>query len=140
MHSRISSTRRTTGSILAVAALALALASCDSGSDSVISPPSDPISDPATDPITDTRPSGQEFSTQERVDMLLGSTQEQAENLAIEFGWTVRVGRVDDEQFMLTEDYQLGRMTIELDSDDTGTPVVTSVTVELDGGPQTFTA
>lgn len=52
--------------------------------------------------------------------------------------WDVptRVGRVGDEQYALTEDYVIGRMTAEFDDDGTGTMVVTSVTVELDGGPE----
>lgn len=52
----------------------------------------------------------------------------------------IRIGRIDEEQFMLTEDYQVGRITVELDTlkgDDK--PVVTSATVELPDGPETFT-
>lgn len=51
----------------------------------------------------------------------------------------VRIGRVDDEHMALTEDYQIGRITVELDDlDGDGTPVVTSATVELPDGPETF--
>lgn len=46
----------------------------------------------------------------------------------------VRIGRRGDEQMLLTEDYVIGRMTVELDEVD-GTFVVTSVTVELTEGP-----
>lgn len=49
----------------------------------------------------------------------------------------VRVGRRGDEQMMLTEDHRVGRLTVELDPDDDGTFVVTSVTVELQDGPET---
>jgi hypothetical protein len=49
----------------------------------------------------------------------------------------VRIGRKGDEQFMLTEDYVLGRSTVELDDDGDGYRV-TSVTVELPDGPETF--
>lgn len=120
---------------------AIALTACGDGDDAVTSPPANELpTDPQDGAAGGTRPADQEFTTQERVDLLLGTTQEEAENVALEFGWTVRVGRIDDEQFALTEDYQLDRMTLELDSDASGTPVVTSVTVELDGGPQTFTA
>lgn len=49
----------------------------------------------------------------------------------------IRIARIDDERFMLTEDYQVGRITVELDDVD-GTPIVTSATVELPSGPETF--
>lgn len=49
----------------------------------------------------------------------------------------VRVARRGTEQFALTEDYVLGRLTVDLD-DDGGGFRVTSVTVELPGGPETL--
>lgn len=49
----------------------------------------------------------------------------------------VRVRRRGDEQFMLTEDYVLGRLTVDLDDDGDGYRVM-SVTVELPDGPETF--
>lgn len=49
----------------------------------------------------------------------------------------VRIARKGGEQFMLTEDYVLGRMTVELDAED-GEYRVTSVTVELPGGPESL--
>ena len=49
----------------------------------------------------------------------------------------VRIGRRGEEPFTLTEDYVLGRSTVELDDDGTGFRVV-SVTVELPDGPETF--
>ena len=52
----------------------------------------------------------------------------------------VRIGRRGDEQMALTEDYQVGRMTVELDQDVDSIYRVTSVTVELNGGPKTITA
>lgn len=52
----------------------------------------------------------------------------------------VRIGRRGDEQFALTEDYQVGRMTVELDQDVDSIYRVTAVTVELAEGPRTFTA
>jgi hypothetical protein len=51
----------------------------------------------------------------------------------------VRIGRHGDEQFMLTEDYVLGRIIVELDDDGSGTFVVTQARVELPDGPETFT-
>jgi hypothetical protein len=50
----------------------------------------------------------------------------------------VRVARVGDEHFMLTEDYVLGRVTVELDDIDGSGNRVVSVTVELPDGPETF--
>jgi hypothetical protein len=49
----------------------------------------------------------------------------------------VRVGRRGEEHLMLTEDYRIGRITVELDEVE-GTYVVTSATVELPDGPETF--
>jgi hypothetical protein len=50
----------------------------------------------------------------------------------------VRVGRRGDEQMMLTEDYQVGRFTAELDEAEDGGFHVTVVTVELGDSPETF--
>lgn len=52
----------------------------------------------------------------------------------------VRIGRRGEEQYMLTEDYVLGRITVELDDDGSGTFVVTQALVELPDGPETFTS
>lgn len=54
-----------------------------------------------------------------------------------ELDGSVRVGRRGDEQMMLTEDYVLGRMTVELDERE-GEFRVTAVTVELPDGPETY--
>lgn len=50
----------------------------------------------------------------------------------------VRIARRGDEQFALTEDYVIGRMTAELDPDDAGVYRVVKVVVELTEGPMTF--
>lgn len=51
----------------------------------------------------------------------------------------IRIARIDDEQFALTRDYRVGRITVELDDvNGDGTPIVTSSTVELPDGPETF--
>jgi hypothetical protein len=56
-----------------------------------------------------------------------------------ELNETIRIGRIGDEQFALTEDYRAGRITVELDKvDGKGEPIVTSATVELPDGPETF--
>ena len=49
----------------------------------------------------------------------------------------VRISRRGDEELMLTEDYVLGRRTVQLEDDGSGHRVV-SVTVELPDGPETF--
>lgn len=58
----------------------------------------------------------------------------------LDLGPDLRIGRRGEEQFMLTEDYVIGRITVELDDEGSGTYVVTEATVELPGGPETFTA
>ena len=55
-----------------------------------------------------------------------------------ELGADVRVGRRGEETMMLTEDYRLGRLTVDLDLDDMDRWIVTAVTVELPDGPETF--
>jgi hypothetical protein len=52
----------------------------------------------------------------------------------------VRVARRGEETFALTEDYVLGRITVELDEDGSGSYAVTSATVELPEGSETFRA
>jgi hypothetical protein len=49
----------------------------------------------------------------------------------------VRIARRGSEQMALTEDYVLGRLTVELDEDGSAYRV-TSVTVELPAGPETL--
>ncbi len=51
---------------------------------------------------------------------------------------SVRIARAGDEQFALTEDYRIGRMTVELDPDSAGTLRVTKVVIELTDGPLTL--
>ena len=56
-----------------------------------------------------------------------------------ELNETIRIARIDAEQFMLTEDYRVGRITVELDTVEVGAqPIVTAATVELPDGPVTF--
>jgi hypothetical protein len=49
----------------------------------------------------------------------------------------VRIARRGSDEMMLTEDYVLGRLTVELDDDGSGYRV-TSVVVELPDGPESF--
>jgi hypothetical protein len=48
-----------------------------------------------------------------------------------------RVGRRGDETFALTEDFVVGRFTVELDDDGSGAYLITAVTVEVPGGAET---
>lgn len=57
-----------------------------------------------------------------------------------EFGDEARIARKGNVHFLLTEDYVLGRLTVELDDDGSGTYRVVSVTVELPDGPETISA
>jgi len=57
-----------------------------------------------------------------------------------DLGPDVRIARIDDEQFMLTEDYVVGRLTVELDTGDDGVARVTKVTLEAEDGPVTVEA
>ncbi|MEZ5298685.1 MAG: hypothetical protein R2697_21110, partial [Ilumatobacteraceae bacterium] len=49
----------------------------------------------------------------------------------------VRVARRGDEQFALTEDYVIGRITVDLDDTDGSGYRVVAATVELTDGPRT---
>lgn len=64
---------------------------------------------------------------------LLGLAEEDLQGLD-----DVRIGVVDGEALALTEDYVLGRRTVELETDD-GRTLVTAVTVELPDGPERLT-
>lgn len=81
----------------------------------------------------DDAPAGDEFPTDQAkadAEALLGVPEDQLAD-------DVRVSRRGEETFFLTEDYRLGRMTVELDEHD-GVYVVTAVVVELPEGPVTF--
>jgi hypothetical protein len=54
-----------------------------------------------------------------------------------ELGADVRVGHKDGEDYFLTEDHVLGRMTVTLEADADGVHRVTSVTVETPDGSET---
>ena len=62
---------------------------------------------------------------------LLGVAQDQLSD-------DVRIARAGDVQFALTEDYVIGRMTVELDPDEDGTMRVVTVVIELTDGPLTL--
>lgn len=50
----------------------------------------------------------------------------------------IRIGRIGDEPQVLTEDYQLGRLTVALDDTDGSGLRVVEVTVEMPSGPETY--
>lgn len=134
---------------LLVAACALALTACGTPDEAVSSP--DAGADPAagacamddpdcvdTPQDTDGEPVeiGEEGTEQLREDaqFYMGVQEEELPDID-----TVRIGRRGDEHMMLTEDYRVGRMTVDLDDvQGDGTFVVTEVTVELPEGPETF--
>ncbi|MDX1510937.1 MAG: hypothetical protein R3249_06300 [Nitriliruptorales bacterium] len=117
----------------ALAFSAIGLAACD-GATATDTPtdseaPSDPTGE-ADEPLGMTDNEGRE-----RLAHVLGVTEERAMELASENGWTLRVERRGDETFALTQDHMIGRITVELDSEDDGeTWRVTSAKVEVTSG------
>lgn len=86
---------------------------------------------PAAGDAAGTRPS--DDTMRETAQSLLGTAE-------ADLADDIRVGRRGGEQMALTEDYVIGRYTVELDDDGTGTFRVTAVTVEMEDGPETFSA
>jgi len=127
-----------TAAIVALAVAALALAACgDDGVTDDVPDPDEPVTsepgDGADDGTDDPDGFGADFDTdaaREEARAVLGMSEEDLPE-------DVRIARRGDESFMLTEDYVLGRRTVELDDDGDGFRV-TSVVVELPDGPETF--
>lgn len=122
---------------LAAATLALSalgLAAC--GDDTPIDRPTATESpDEPTDGGEDTLT---EQQARDRIAHFLGVNEERAEEIADDNDWILRVARRGEESFMLTQDYVIGRITVELDSEDAGeTWRVTKATVEATDGPVT---
>lgn len=90
----------------------------------------DVVTDDGMDDGSDTRPS--DDTMREQAQSLLGTPEG-------ELPADVRIGRRGDEHMMLTEDYVIGRMTVALEDDGTGTFVVTEITLELEDGPEVIT-
>jgi len=113
-------------SAFALSAL-LVLAACSS------EPEPAPLPPPLEAPVLEPDPAD-DFSVddaRQEANALLGVSE-------AELSSEVRVARRGDEEFMLTQDYVLGRFTVELDDQGAGFTVV-KVTVELPNGPETFT-
>lgn len=123
--------------MLAAGLFAVVAASC--GSDADGSEPDGSVS--AADPATDACLAGDpecvdgEVSAADIEDAaraLLGAREDELPD-------DVRVARRGDEVFGLTEDYVVGRLTVELD-DPAGDFVVSSVIAELPGGAAVFSS
>jgi len=96
--------------------------------------PDAPVSGPGGE-VPPPGPSDEAFPSEAARDQaraLLGSPES-------ELAPDVRVARRGEETFALTEDYVLGRITVELEHVDEGMYIVQSATVELPEGPETFT-
>ena len=123
---------RRTPLLIATLGLSFLLAACDPTD--VVTTPLDPagsaclVGDPD---CQDTGPSAEDSETGAR--SMLGLARH-------ELADDVRIARIDEVQFPLTEDYVIGRVTVELDTDTNGTARVTSVLVEHEDGPITVTA
>lgn len=70
-----------------------------------------------------------------RAEQLLGESIDEAERIADEEGFDLRIGRLDGADRMTTEDWVPGRATVSVRDDE-----VTEVTIEHDGGPTTYPA
>lgn len=140
---------RTPTTAALLAALAIAIVGCGTGTPAdagAEAPVSDGGADPNAGMCAPEMPdcvdadlggdgAGDEFDSEterETARAMLGMAED-------ELAPDVRIGRRGDEQMALTEDYRLGRKSVELDADADGTFRVVSVVVELPDGPETFT-
>jgi hypothetical protein len=129
-------------SLALVLVLALAASACGDDDTDVATPgntggddvPSGSVGDPDQDPDVEPVDGGDEFPTDQAREDARGYLGMNEGDLPDE----VRIRRRGDEQFMLTEDYVLGRVTVELDDTDGSGYRVTSLVVELPDGPETF--
>jgi len=86
----------------------LLLPACSSANDSTSS---------TTDGSVVTVPQGNVVITDEQAATLVGKTESIAEAEAHASGWVWRIGSRDGEQFALTMDYCLCRVTVSIDND-----------------------
>lgn len=114
-----------------------AAGTCLEGTPDCEDTPMDP-DQPVSGPADDGQPTGSDegFATEEAREEARATLGRPEGELDTD----IRIRRRGEESFMLTEDYVLGRITVELDDDGSGTYVVTSATVELPDGPETFEA
>lgn len=126
--------------VLAALALAAALAACGGGTGDVAGgdTPADTSTSTADDTSTpadgDVEPTGEVTRAEAEAigNAYVGLTEEEAQSQAEVDGRPFRVGARDGEQFALTEDYVLGRVTATITDG-----VVTEVTIESSDGPIT---
>lgn len=116
----------------ALAAFAILLGAC-AAADATDLPPDEPVAGAPDDGGTVDPAPADEYPTDQAREEARGLLGMQEDDLPAE----VRIGRRGDEDFALTEDYVLGRSTVHLTDDGSGFRV-TSVTVELPDGPETF--
>jgi hypothetical protein len=127
--------------LLVVLAASLALAGCGSpdaslADDDTQPPPGAGMCAPDMPDCVDTvsEPDGEagdaDPTDPSQADSLLGVAEADLDEF-------VRIARRGDEAFMLTEDYVVGRLTVELDADDEGVYRVTKATLERPDGPYT---
>lgn len=126
--------------LLTALALTAALAACGGGSGSDPAAGGDTPADAPTSsddtstPADDVEPTGEVSQAEAEAvgTAYVGLTEEEAEDQAEIDGRQFRVGERDGEQFALTEDYVLGRVTATVTDG-----VVTEVIVEASDGPVT---
>lgn len=106
---------------VATTALALILAACE------VSTITDPPTGMCPEPVTFCEDTSSEPADAYLVGMTLDELPDD-----------VRIARIGDEVFSLTDDYVIGRRTAELDIDDDGVARVVTVQVELENGLVTF--
>jgi hypothetical protein len=120
-------------------ALAFSVAACGDATDDAADDPGAPV---AGDPLPDCE--GTECDDDGVIDPNLDPELGRQDARAVlgmqedDLPPEVRIARRGNETFALTEDYVIGRVTVELDDDDGSGMRVTRSTVELPDGPETF--
>ncbi len=99
--------------VLVVAVASLALTACSSSEQTKTT-----VTCPASDAADATA------ITTERAQLLIGFEENDAETCAANLGWSYRVGSRDGEDYALTEDYSLQRVTVTIKLG-----IVTAITV-----------
>jgi len=116
----------------ALAACTILLGAC-AAADATDLPPDEPVSGAPDDGGAVDPEQADEYPTDQAREQARGLLGMHEEDLPQD----VRIGRRGNEDYALTEDYVLGRRTVHLADDGSGFRV-TSVTVELPDGPETF--
>jgi hypothetical protein len=134
--------RRHTTLAAALAAVSLLVGAC-AGADAAI--PDEPAGGPAagtcpveTPDCVDADLDPDDLAPEIDVDAARADAERLLGQAETDLPGDVRVARRGDEHFMLTEDYVVGRLTVELDQAPDGTYRVTAVAVELPDGPERF--